>query len=454
MINVKIAYKQNFLPERQYIIDVIFRHFLGIEYTVVEASDTRNSWLLEFANGSVVEFDDHFFCKHNEESGYIHLENIPSKAAFVKYEGFIDGPFCILYGDDKYKQSSNGSSKLIRFGNDIFAASFFMLSRWEEILREQRTDQYDRFDEAQLIAEKLGFSKIPIVNDYLNLLRQVFEQMGGVKLPLKEYKSSISHDVDEFARFGTLGKTTKVLAADVLKRRSFSLFKKNFNHSVSTIKGKETDPFDTFSYLMDESEKFGLKSTFYFIPGLIGEEDVAYNINDSEVINRMEEILSRGHQIGVHGAFQSYQDMEQYQLELSRLTAIIGPITHVRQHYLRLKLPTTWRIHNSLGLSNDSSMGFSKDWGFRCGVCYEYPLFDVIERCLLPIVERPITIMEAALVKTNPEPEQFLTTVNDIATIVKKHDGVFELLWHNSSFNVPEWEPFKNYYSQILNAIS
>ena len=54
-----------------------------------------------------------------------------------------------------------------------------------------------------------------------------------------------------------------------------------------------------------------------------------------------------------------------------------------RQHYLRWKSPDTWRILEKTGLKYDVTLSFADHEGFRCGICFPYKPFDVVENRIL-----------------------------------------------------------------------
>ena len=68
-----------------------------------------------------------------------------------------------------------------------------------------------------------------------------------------------------------------------------------------------------------------------------------------------------------------------------------------RQHYLRFAVPETWRHYASAGLSYDATLAHADQPGFRCGTCYDFPVYDLEQRCPLPLRERPLTVMELTL---------------------------------------------------------
>jgi hypothetical protein len=103
-----------------------------------------------------------------------------------------------------------------------------------------------------------------------------------------------------------------------------------------------------------------------------------------------------------------------------------------RQHYLRWRNPITWRNWDQAGLDYDSSLGFADRPGFRCGTCYEYPVFDLQERRPPRLRERPLVVMETTLLEylrlgLGGLPERIL----ELERRCRLFDGEMTLLWHN-----------------------
>jgi len=131
--------------------------------------------------------------------------------------------------------------------------------------------------------------------------------------------------------------------------------------------------------------------------------------------------------------------LEKEKLEKITENAIFGG----RQHYLRWKTPDTWRILEKAGLKYDTTLSFADHEGFRCGICLPYKPFDVLENRVLDIWELPLTVMDGSLFNyQNLTPEEGFWRIKSIINTVKKYQGVFVLLWHNSSLDdlsYPGW---------------
>jgi len=79
---------------------------------------------------------------------------------------------------------------------DPFAASFYMLSRYEEY-HIKSTDQHNRLLPNQTIAFKNNFLEIPVVDNWALMVRQLIEKhYSDFKFPERKYSFIPTIDVD------------------------------------------------------------------------------------------------------------------------------------------------------------------------------------------------------------------------------------------------------------------
>ncbi len=440
-MTIKIQIPNNNIPERKYILDVFFIEFLGVEYQFEEA-EIESSKI--FFNDKVIEFKDAFFNQFTQPLDYLKEENIPKTISFAENQFTKEENIPVFYGDTEIDISNN----YIYCGIDIFASSFFMLTRWEEHVISEK-DNHSRVSDESQLSVKHNFNERPVVNEYVEMLRNMFSFLGYEIENKHQYKIKITHDIDFFARYDRLSKVIKAIGGDIFKRRSFKKAINTFKVYSQIKNGIEKDPYDTFDYLMDLSESIGEKSYFYFIPALLGEEDAQYNINDEAVVNAIRKIKVRGHIIGVHGTYRSYKDITLFREELNRLPEEIK-IHEGRQHFLRFENPTTWQIYEDNEISIDSTMGFINHVGFRTGTCFEYSVFNILTRKKLKLKEQSLVVMEQALLKKLPDKNDFLEKFISLKDTVKEYKGTFVFLWHNNNFNVAEWEGFEDVYKKSI----
>lgn len=441
---MQIHIPNNFIQERKYIVEVIFSDFLGLEFEII-ISESRN-YQIVLNNGKIIEFEDELWSDLNEKDGFIRKENIPEKVPFAKNVFLLEKDIPIIFGNKKI----NTIDKKIICGIDIFASSFFMLTRWEEIVIEEK-DKHNRFPCELSLAQKNNFHHRPIVNEYVEMLWNMLQKLGcSQKRKQRNFEIIPTHDIDFLFKFNSPKDLIKAVAGDLIKRKSIKLAFKTFSDYFKVKSGKIKDPYDTFDYFMNISEANNVKSNFYFIAGHKNEPDVRYNFCKTETKKIIENIISRGHKVGIHGGYSSFDNEKQFEKEVNRFKKFEVDVVQGRQHYLRFENPKTWRIWNERGMKYDSTIGYTNDSGFRAGVCYEYPVFDVIQRKKLNLIERPLIFMETVSKQKYHQKENFIKHCLSLKKTVKKYNGQFVFLWHNSNLNNYYWEEFKNVYPQIF----
>ncbi len=390
---IKIRIPNNNTNERKYILDIIFNEFLGLEYKL-EIGSIEYEIVLE--NGKKLIIKDTFFNKYPQDLGYLKLENIPSELEEL----------------------------------DIFAASFFMLTRWEEYVNQNR-DSHDRFPATESLAFKEGFLDRPVVNEYVEILKSMLLKLdSSLKFKSREYQLFLTHDVDHLYFWKSSKQLFRIVAGDVLKRRDFSLAFARVKEYILVKTKKARDPFDTFDWLMDKSEEIGVKSRFYFMSGGVTEFDNRYKIDDPKALELIGKIKKRGHIIGIHPSYNAYNDCEQLKKELDLLEKVVGEkIVEGREHYLRFEVPTTWQVWEDNGMQVDSTCGYADQEGFRCGTGDEFSVFNILSREKLKLKERSLVVMDCSLFDYN---NYSYSEAKIKIDKMNKQTNDFTMLWHNS----------------------
>jgi len=145
---IKINIPNNFLPERKYILDILFNEFLGLKFKINVKYVSKN-YEIVLENGKKLIIKDLFFSNFEDGLNYLDKKNIPEKIKFFKNQFIVEKNFPVIYGDDEFKIKEDE----IICGIDIFASSFFMLTRWEEYANKTR-DLHNRFPATASLAYK------------------------------------------------------------------------------------------------------------------------------------------------------------------------------------------------------------------------------------------------------------------------------------------------------------
>ena len=88
---------------------------------------------------------------------------------------------------------------------DIFAASFYLASRYEEYLPHHK-DHHQRFDYRDSVAYQNGFLHIPLINKWTNLLaKKLKETYPNFVIPIRKFHFVNTIDVDAAYSFKQKG---------------------------------------------------------------------------------------------------------------------------------------------------------------------------------------------------------------------------------------------------------
>jgi hypothetical protein len=414
---IKITTPNNNIAERKYILDIIFNEFLGLEYALGTGSD---DYIIELKNKKTLIIKDTFFNRFLKDLEYLKLENIPTKIGEL----------------------------------DIFAASFFMLTRWEEYVNKNR-DLHNRFPATESLAFKQGFLDRPVVNEYVEELKTMLLELDdNLKFKIYNYQLLLTHDVDIPQKYTSIKSGLIEIVGDIVKRKDIKKAFLNIFLKIKVMIKIQKDPFDTFDYLMDVSEKVGVKSYFFFMGKGLTKFDNMYDSGDGFIKDLVIRIKKRNHHIGIHPTFNAYNDSKQFTKEKKELEKNLDTnITFGREHFLRFEVPKTLQIWEDHDMSWDSTLSFADKEGFRCGVCYPYSVFNILTRKKLNLKERPLIVMEGSFATYQPDiaPQEMESKIKQLMEEVKKYNGEFVFLWHNSSFNTIIWKKYQDIYEKLFD---
>lgn len=346
---------------------------------------------------------------------------------------------------------------VVKINFDILGSIFYILTRAEEIANPTR-DEHGRFPARASHAFRNGYLHRPVVDEYIEILWWCMKRLWpSLERKPRQFHMVLSHDVDvPFAEaFSSPARVLRSFGGDIIKRRDPARAFKRIGNWVATRRGDfKRDTNYTFDRIMDISEKQGLQSAFYFKTACTNPEfDCNYSIDHPYVRQMLREIHERGHEIGFHPSYETYRDPVQTRKEFDKLLQVCEEegirqdAWGGRQHYLRWEAPTTWRNWAEAGLNYDSTLSYADCTGFRCGTCHEFPVFDLEKGQELPLIERPLVVMEASLFGENYmslSQEEAFAHAKMLKEQCRKYGGDFTLLWHNSSFQSErDWEVYE-----------
>ena len=252
------------------------------------------------------------------------------------------------------------------FPFDIFASSFYLAARYEEYLPHKK-DHFNRFDADQSLAFKEDFLHQPVINIWVSKLVEFLQEVyPDFKIPLRTYKFITTIDVDNAFAYREKGFVRTIMG---YAKSLITLNIKDALDRTKTLLGLQKDPYDTFDYQEKLIKDKKLTFIYFFLLGDYGVNDKnipVANMNFQALIKS----ISDHSKIGIHPSFASNTSFRQLQKEVGRLSQIINrEIWRSRQHFLKINLPETYRNLIELDITDDFTMGYASNYGFRAGIC-------------------------------------------------------------------------------------
>ena len=201
---------------------------------------------------------------------------------------------------------------------------------------------------------------------------------------------------------------------------------------MQVLIGKKKDPFDIYDRLDQLHERYNMRPYYFF---LLANKINSYDKNihpSNKAFRRLIKEQSRKYSIGIHPSWQSGDNISLLREEINTLNLITGDeIKSSRQHYIRMKLPYTYRNLINNGIENDFSMGYGSINGFRASYCLPYYWYDVgkDEKTMLFIY--PFCYMDAnSYYEQQYSLHQSTEEIYYYYRITKQVEGLLITIWH------------------------
>lgn len=340
---------------------------------------------------------------------------------------------------------------------DLIASTYFLITRYEEMVRRQVRDEHGRFPGKESLPYRAGFLHRPIVDEYRNLLRgwlrQSRLQISDVEPQIR--KVYLTHDVDAPFRY----RSWKGMVRSLLEGRGVG----------TSLHGKfgplEQDPYYTFPWLFGKNaqlqQRLGQEQceTLLFVRsgGKKREDKPHYRLQDADIRRLMAEARRQQVQIGLHASYQAGEDPLLLQKERSRLQEKTGvSVVCNRHHYLSLREPEDTDLLEAAGITDDFTMGYADVAGFRLGTSYPVRWINPVTRRLSPLRLHPLVMMDCSLDEKRYmglSYDEALDYCRDLIARVRQVGGELVMLWHNTSFAEGADCYHRKLYQQLLNEL-
>lgn len=327
---------------------------------------------------------------------------------------------------------------------DIFGASFWLLTRYEEYL-PHKTDNLNRYHFKNSLAYQYEFLNVPLVNLWLNEVKNILQKIYP-DLIIKErtYNFVSTIDIDNVYKYKYKGfvRTMAGYVSDLFINNA-----EGVRNRTAIMLNRAKDPFDCYEFLIEKHREQNIKTIYFLLLGDYGMNDKNHSANDlrfQALIKHLGDYSS----LGIHPSFGSNNDLQQLKVEVSRLSNIIHrQIGKSRQHFSILKFPQTYQSLLQVGINEDYSMGYTNINGFRASYCYPYKWYSIEDEHETNLYIHSFCVTENSLhADSKKQNADFLVLAETFINQVKKYKGEFIPVFHNDTFD----EEMKKVYPRFL----
>jgi hypothetical protein len=220
----------------------------------------------------------------------------------------------------------------------------------------------------------------------------------------------------------------------------------------AVISGQKNDPFDSFEFQLRLQKKYKLHPKYFILFAENGFNDKNINTRNP-AFQQLIKHLADYAEVGIHPSYGSFQNKAKLRSEIKNLSAVLNrEVTQSRQHFLRLRLPITYQHLIDLDITDDYSMGYASQPGFRAGIANSFLFYDLDHDVPTNLMIHPITLMDGTLRDyMKQDVDEAISTTQELNATVRAVGGTFVTLWHNESLSDEKrWKGWRSVYEKII----
>ena len=424
-----LVYTNKISDRLNYIFHFILKEQLGIEFmfsTNIEECKLSDKDLINYSNES------------------INNARFQIKPHTLLFEEGIKPQQIDCFETDGYKAFFKTSASDFQF--DIFAASFYLLSRYEEYLPHEK-DIYGRYSHENSLAFKNNFLHKPLINIWINdltlRLKTAFE---NIIFHPPVFKAILTYDIDIAWSYQHKG----------FFRNIGGFIKNPGLERLSVMLRIKKDPFDAYDFIDKLHEQKQLSVLYFF---LVADNVSKYDKNISPNKASMRELIkvhSNKYPIGLHPSWKSNNNITILKKEKAYLEEIANKqILNSRQHYIQFSLPDSFEKLIEAGINNDFSMGYGSTNGFRASFAGSFYWYNLAAEKMTRLKLFPFCFMDA-----NSHYEQHQNTKDAFAELMhyknecEKVNGLFISIFHNNFLGTDKkFNGWKEMYEAFISQL-
>lgn len=310
---------------------------------------------------------------------------------------------------------------------DVFSASFYLLSRYEEYLPHVK-DGVGRFPVKESLAYQHKFLEMPVVDLWaFKLFESLKERFPDIQRKERKYNFISIINVTTSHAYAMRG-FIRTLGGMLL-----DLGKLKFRQVVQrflVLLGVRKDPYDNFYELVDIHKKYPIRTMFFFQFAKHSAHDKNISINNNKLRYLIKSIADYS-TVSLSTSYLSSTNKDVLKEEKRQLGSLINrPISYSRLRYNRVNVPAAYRNLVETEFTDDFSMGYTHEIGFRAGTCTPFHFYDINMEVRQPLKVHPFAMHDYALINYRKKDEIF-EKMDRVYRLVKQVNGDFVMVFSN-----------------------
>ena len=313
---------------------------------------------------------------------------------------------------------------------DIFSASFFLLSRYEEYM-PYTGNKLSQFSHLQSVAYKENFLEIPLIDIWIEKLISVLEnkiklkckidsnnQIGSIIISsLRPYKYTNKYPFESFM----------IWLKNLIKLNLWEAIE----HLLVLLKIK-IDPWEIDDYVKKILLTNKTKILFFFSfssESFFKNETPKTNENFKKYIKEVHDNFK----IGLLPSNNALKKLKTFELENFNLSKLV----HIKIDKILLqeglkKISEDYNNSLSLDYANDFSMGYTDAFGYRASTCSSFFFYDFSNETKTKLLVTPFVAHHRLIDKISLS--EVTDKIQKFKEIARKFSGSFSIIFNNEIF--------------------
>lgn len=330
---------------------------------------------------------------------------------------------------------------------DVFSHLFYHLARYEEYGAAAR-DVHGRYPATESVFYRAGLLRTPVLDEWLFTLKAAL--VAHFSFPETRFEFQPTYDID--AAWALRHKGFVRVAGQLLREAARGRVGQAAARAALLLR-RGKDPHDAYDFLEALHTAPGASRPRFFF--LAATRRTGFDKNISLKNPAMRSLIQRLARIGGIGLHPSYYATGEatFLQEKKSLEAAAGVarITHSRQHFMRLRIPDTYRMLIAHGIADDWTMGYGSHLGFRAGTGRSFLWYDLEREQITGLRVHPFCFMDStAHYYEKLAASAAFAELRSMETALRRCESRLVTVFHNYSLGSDaEWAGWREAYERF-----